>query len=745
MSAFRFISMGQFAAPAAFALSLALGSATTLHGADQSRHRSTPPASAAAIEPLHCFQTSMFTGQSEAGGVAGIGCSGSLLSQSANPSIVEAENSLYCGTSTTSAESSLARSFGAMPQSTSIHCVTFGVNANVGAPWPVEVRILTGSISGTDNTTLLYADSIEVPSGMLNSLMTLEFPPIPINAGSELVVELRTPSRFATDGGDGGLLVLGCNDEGQTAPTYIRSPECGVEDFITTEAIGFPQAHCVMTLGMSAGEATTVSFDGLPHSSLGNATLSSDGDVLSVEGIGSTGNDGVRIDLGESQGVAIELGWPALPTAGSLSMIQLDPNEEEITTLDVSFGAEEYRYLPDFSGIGSETYSVTLIQNGEVVAELHGLSGDVISHQPASVSGGVIKKKRRGIDRCAKWGIVSDRDVDVAIAGYGQFAADAFEITADACPGPAIVSSTLVKGTDLPGIYIEREYLAAMDWTFFESVNGSQLDASAATVAVHADLDSAGPAVRMWALAGPIAGGEIPSDFSMTWDQTPALDVHGELTFSSTGRVGGVDGVVLGTLTIKRREPSIASGISIEPDYSAVGSRTQTAIVYKGDVAVGAVLHNASAINADCWQGGQIWYPEPVKCTKSLIVLEGIPTACYRKKWPQDLAFSFATGEVMVGDGIAILAEQPFGPVEGIESLTIEASHRDALTITSVDFTFPDVVPCPGDIDGNGAVDAADLAALLGAWGTADADLNGSGSTDAADLSILLGSWGGCS
>lgn len=53
--------------------------------------------------------------------------------------------------------------------------------------------------------------------------------------------------------------------------------------------------------------------------------------------------------------------------------------------------------------------------------------------------------------------------------------------------------------------------------------------------------------------------------------------------------------------------------------------------------------------------------------------------------------------------------------------------------------------PCPGDLDGSGAVDAADLAVLLGAWGSSGAaDLDGSGSVDAADLALLLGGWGAC-
>ncbi|MFO0828534.1 MAG: hypothetical protein U0572_10350 [Phycisphaerales bacterium] len=53
---------------------------------------------------------------------------------------------------------------------------------------------------------------------------------------------------------------------------------------------------------------------------------------------------------------------------------------------------------------------------------------------------------------------------------------------------------------------------------------------------------------------------------------------------------------------------------------------------------------------------------------------------------------------------------------------------------------------CLGDINGNGTVDAADLAILLGAWGLAGqaADLDGSGIVDAADLAMLLGAWGEC-
>jgi hypothetical protein len=57
--------------------------------------------------------------------------------------------------------------------------------------------------------------------------------------------------------------------------------------------------------------------------------------------------------------------------------------------------------------------------------------------------------------------------------------------------------------------------------------------------------------------------------------------------------------------------------------------------------------------------------------------------------------------------------------------------------------------PCPADFTGDGAVDAADLSVLLGAWGpwqptAPDTDFNDDGTTDAADLSVLLGAWGAC-
>jgi hypothetical protein len=59
----------------------------------------------------------------------------------------------------------------------------------------------------------------------------------------------------------------------------------------------------------------------------------------------------------------------------------------------------------------------------------------------------------------------------------------------------------------------------------------------------------------------------------------------------------------------------------------------------------------------------------------------------------------------------------------------------------------PPGVPCPADLDGSGAVDGADLGALLASWGACAgcaADLTGDGAVNGADLGALLAGWGAC-
>ena len=85
-----------------------------------------------------------------------------------------------------------------------------------------------------------------------------------------------------------------------------------------------------------------------------------------------------------------------------------------------------------------------------------------------------------------------------------------------------------------------------------------------------------------------------------------------------------------------------------------------------------------------------------------------------------------------------VLAGDVVGVPGGILEFAINTNGRRAHP------AYPAGFEVDIDTNGDGVVDASDLAILLGAWGSADpaADLNGDGSVDASDLAILLGNWG---
>jgi hypothetical protein len=85
-------------------------------------------------------------------------------------------------------------------------------------------------------------------------------------------------------------------------------------------------------------------------------------------------------------------------------------------------------------------------------------------------------------------------------------------------------------------------------------------------------------------------------------------------------------------------------------------------------------------------------------------------------------------------------------PTGGVANLLISGTVTQVTTESALDAeiivagALREVV---GDLNGNGAVDAADLTILLGNWGGSGlGDLNGDGTVGAADLTALLNAWG---
>ena len=98
--------------------------------------------------------------------------------------------------------------------------------------------------------------------------------------------------------------------------------------------------------------------------------------------------------------------------------------------------------------------------------------------------------------------------------------------------------------------------------------------------------------------------------------------------------------------------------------------------------------------------------------------------------------------------------EFEFDAMSGATAIEFESLNReypeqwngpvvDAIRLEQV------INPCPADVDGSGAVNGVDLAAILNVWGTSGgkypgADVNHDGIVDGADLSEVLNGWGAC-
>jgi len=137
---------------------------------------------------------------------------------------------------------------------------------------------------------------------------------------------------------------------------------------------------------VSASSAQSVRFDGLLNSPLGSSSLSVNVDEhLVISNIGSSGLDGVSIDLGESQGSRV---WPLTQLAANESCVLT--SNAVVTgssvpaplslTMTVEPNGTETIFLPDYSSIGQLTYTLRVYKDGVVVYEQGGHTGGTKMH-----------------------------------------------------------------------------------------------------------------------------------------------------------------------------------------------------------------------------------------------------------------------------------------------------------------------------------------------------------------------------
>jgi hypothetical protein len=305
---------------------------------------------------------------------------------------------------------------------------------------------------------------------------------------------------------------------------------------------------------------------------------------------------------------------------------------------------------------------------------------------------------------------------DIAIAGgfFGRMTVQLSDPTAAWTAagaldlvGVAALPTTRVDGTPLhvaDALSITNAVRISAETTIEASATTTFTTASSRLLLPKASVVEAGATFVGGGRIESAAGGELLLEHAADLDATD-LDVAGTLELGSPIGLAFADRLVFQN----------AATFMVDIAGPAAGlEHDQILLSGTGNVLAGSIKVSQPAV-------GGTWYAPAVG--ESFIALVAPPGS---------LTGSFTN--------------QPISSIPGA-SFRWQVDVQTGEVASVVRLTVAEVVPCPADLSGDGAVDAADLAILLGGWGACGgcaADLDGDGMVAAADLAILLGSWGGC-
>lgn len=465
---------------------------------------------------------------------------------------------------------------------------------------------------------------------------------------------------------------------------------------------------------------------GIDHEAMGSAALraipASDdptGVHLIVDGIGSSGLDGVRMHLGESD--------------GSLPGYFADPllMEEGATVHESQFGV--VNGVPDslvcsFSGaliggriVGGANFDQIFAQRYRVDAFLDGvlvLSDDDVEDNGVSYAATARCKKRTSPDDCsypankARFAnVVSfDDPTPVSLDGAPDVLADALCF----CPadesepvefGP--ISEQVLLVTGIPFLEISDGGISAIGIPNVTGLGNTGLNAKGGVLAMI-DIGSSG------CDGVEIDLGSVSSfALDLTVDGTDPAPTNSFLHARTLGSFQGTPDSSLGEIHFAK---GAAGDVAITVDFSALGSPTHRVQVFDNGVLLADFPgHTGPVGSASRW---------PNQIEKL-----GGQTECYAGGFVGGTIFQI-DGQVFVGDELRVLAES--GSSDSKSAIVLTGAGISGFTIESARLGDG----CPADLDGDGDADSSDFFRYLDLFvsGSPDADLDGDGDRDADDF-----------
>lgn len=504
------------------------------------------------------------------------------------------------------------------------------------------------------------------------------------------------------------------------------------------------QAGNEISWGMYAAkpqpEDTTITFGGLPNQAFGDAELTLVDGTLVWSSSNPTTPDGLSIALGETDGWSIEFAsTPDLSILGNILRLSSrgtvnGVDDQPIGNVRVEgMGAGEVAVSVDDSALGAESATV----------EFFGANGELLGT------------------------ITVENNCPLHFATPPAAQLDA--------PGPQLKNYNEAKSnttknavygwtSDNPVTWIPScgAELAAIDGVVSVEVTPQRLNTLLNSFKQALAIKEKG--VQVYSIAEE--GIQLFGAMNVALGEATMLAANGTLTIGNIGssELDGVQMAVEGGM--------VEYGFTLEGLLPGPGAPAKITVGRDADIRTGAVKGTSSTVRKDWapkFKEGGVDKPFGVEALLGDTYMWVNPPTLYgdfgsTNTWP--IGFTLGSGDddcitlhFPPGTQFELLDRSQSFEIDTlrvcpgwapsddlIDRVFITASDFDTFTITDAVVTLPTApTPCPGDIDGGGVVDGADLGVLLGSWGSGGpADLDGSGTVDGADLGLLLGSWGSC-
>ncbi|MCF6238817.1 MAG: hypothetical protein L3J79_08415, partial [Candidatus Marinimicrobia bacterium] len=630
------------------------------------------------------------------------------------------------------------------------------------------------------------------------ALFTAEIGDVQIPAGSQYIVELNTPSRVLGLGGDGGLLSFGTNTLGQSGSTYMRGPECGLNDFVDVASVGFGNRHLVMSLGFDNGIAPTIQ-GGFPMSAIGDAVMSQLGDDLVIAGDPNGSGFGVAIDYGTaSSGVGATFGLLTDDVVAGATLSVDFVGEDQVSSIQFSdyLGDPTVAVLDvDFANSELDIFNLYVYKEGELVGLYEDLSsGSVRIRNTGNIqnTGGMwwminlCESSVESINDCFNGDFYGDscyfwrEKIGVKMPPASCFYASAwdFEIDLGKFEVEANGDEFHLESTDISE---ENNYSGVTLEINVEGVSGITVDVAGNSPSVAIGDAFSAPYYNEF---GEILTAQVGVSFSLYGTDSDVLltgeDVDGDgladLTVASLSGPFGVDMMLDGV------ESASVAFDTLSGDWPSYPFFFCPFGLPVSDGKVGTTSNPLGILDTSPWGVGQ-WSVNPdftgmeYESVAYEFFLDGVSVGTtfdaqgilggtsevatragtltgdeygFVTYYPVGTTFTTTDGDVFGMDSIEMVAVGSIPPAS-LSYIRMGIGDEDAsdvrVSFSLPETTFVDFNFCPADLNGDGLLNFFDVSAFLQGFGNQDpaSDFNGDGDFNFLDVSAFLQAFGaGC-